>query len=215
MKKKWVVVLAVLLLCAAGGGAVWAAGSGSYKRIEVYFEKIQLGINNQYIYLSKEGIIYEGTVYVPLRELGTRLGASVNWNPELQAVEYTFSPNRWTALNIAARKGLYQYIIMENDSIMRLMTEGLRTDNPDALKEAAARFDQLVKYATDLDARDQNNDLADVVQWLTKLRSAAGLLHTGWAARNPADYFLAMDIIESNEQLLLTRLQNIIDNLGL
>jgi hypothetical protein len=212
MKRKMAAVAAALLLFLAGGGVVWA--SSNYKQIGVYFEKIQFIINNQYVPLTKEAIIYEGTVYVPLRDLGVRLGAAVRWNPEQQAVEYTFSPNKWTALNLAGRKGLYQYIIIENDSIMRSMAEALRSDNMDLLKEAAVRYDQLVKFATELEARDRQSADYEIVQLLTKIRAAAELLHTGWMARNLDDYYLAMDIFQTNERMLLERLQSIIDGMG-
>lgn len=213
MNKKMAAAMAILLIL-AGGGAVWASGSSTYKEIGAYFEKIQLGINNQYVPISREAIIYEGTVYVPMRELGIRLGAEVSWNPEIQAVEYTFTPNRWSALNLAGRQGLYQYIIMENDSIMRSMAEALRSDDLDLLQEAAERYDRLVRFATELDEHDRERDLSDIVEWLTKIRAAAELLHTGWATRNLDDYYLAMDIFQSNERLLLNRLQTIMNEMG-
>ena|GEM_PF-2412006 len=213
MNKKMAAAMAILLIL-AGGGAVWANGSSTYKEIGAYFEKIQLVINNQYVPISREAIIYEGTVYVPMRELGIRLGAEVSWNPEIQAVEYTFTPNRWSALNLAGRQGLYQYIIMENDSIMRSMAEALRGDDLDLLQEAAERYDRLVRFATELNEHDRERDLSDIVEWLTKIRAAAELLHTGWATRNLDDYDLAMDIFQSNERLLLNRLQTIMNEMG-
>jgi len=213
VNKKMAAAMAILLIL-AGGGAVWANGSSTYKEIGAYFEKIQLVINNQYVPISREAIIYEGTVYVPMRELGIRLGAEVSWNPEIQAVEYTFTPNRWSALNLAGRQGLYQYIIMENDSIMRSMAEALRGDDLDLLQEAAERYDRLVRFATELNEHDRERDLSDIVEWLTKIRAAAELLHTGWATRNLDDYDLAMDIFQSNERLLLNRLQTIMNEMG-
>lgn len=212
MNKKLVVMAAVLLLLLAGGGVVWA--SDSFKQIGVYFEKIQLNINGQYTPLTKEAIIYEGTVYVPLRELGQRLGATVSWSPEVQAVNFTFSAKNWTALNLAGRKGLYQYIMMENDSIMKSMTEALRNDDMELLKQAPVRYDQLAKFAAELEARDTENSGANIAGLLSKIRTAAELLHTGWAARKLDDYYLAMDIFQSNEQMLLERLQSIIDGMG-
>ena len=64
MKKK-LMLLTIAFGVLTFGGVAWA--NGQYRTIEVFFERIHVALNGQESELSKDSIIYDGSVYVPLR----------------------------------------------------------------------------------------------------------------------------------------------------
>lgn len=55
-----------------------ALGEGFKKTIEVDFDSINVTVNGKNV--DSTNIVYKGTTYVPLREVGEMLGKEVEWN---------------------------------------------------------------------------------------------------------------------------------------
>lgn len=86
MKKKTKIAIASII--ATGiltGSAVYAAGGGVKKTIDVLMDGINLVVDGQTIHA--ENILYNGTTYVPVRALAKSLDREVKWDPETYTVE--------------------------------------------------------------------------------------------------------------------------------
>jgi len=86
MKYKIRLVIAVAVAAAIlTMGAVYAAGGGIKKSIQVIINGINLVVDGQTI--LNDNILYNGTTYVPVRALAESLGKEVKWDPKTSTVE--------------------------------------------------------------------------------------------------------------------------------
>lgn len=72
-----VIIVAIVAFILSTG---YAIADGQFKNISVYFSKINMNVNGQPMELSRESIFYNGTIYMPLRDLSETLGAEVTWD---------------------------------------------------------------------------------------------------------------------------------------
>ncbi|MDF2960940.1 MAG: putative carbohydrate binding proteincopper amine oxidase family protein, partial [Paenibacillus sp.] len=91
MKRAYMISLIAFSVLACSSVA-WA--EGRYKTIEVFFDKINIKINGQQANLTKDSIIYDGSVYVPLKNLSELLGAEVSWDNANRSVNLDFITDR-------------------------------------------------------------------------------------------------------------------------
>jgi len=86
MKKKIKPVIAATIAAVIlTGGAVYAAGGGIEKSIQVVMNGINLVVDGQII--PDDNILYNGTTYVPIRAVAEALGKEVKWDAKTNTVE--------------------------------------------------------------------------------------------------------------------------------
>lgn len=75
MKKKvWLIVGVLMLL------GVYQVNAAFKTKIDVVFNNVNLFIDGDRHELSKPAIVYEGTTYLPIRDIGEITGKEVTWN---------------------------------------------------------------------------------------------------------------------------------------
>ncbi|HQA59089.1 MAG TPA: DUF4163 domain-containing protein [Acetivibrio sp.] len=84
-KKGKSVIAATMAVVILTGGAVYAAGGGIKKSIDVVMNGINLLVDGQTIF--GDNILYNGTTYVPVRAVAESLGKEVQWDPQTFTVE--------------------------------------------------------------------------------------------------------------------------------
>lgn len=180
------VIILSMLLCT---GAAWA--EGRYSVIEAFFEKINVKVNGQPVKLSKESIIYEGSIYVPLRGLAELLGAEVSWNDATRSVSLDFIVDQTDALYSASQTGIYQYMLLQYNQILKTMTEGYKNGQVDQVKDQVQKLSELRKIASDIGD-------ADMTTIFDKLIVSGELMRSGWSAKKFDDFYLAWTIFKTN-----------------
>lgn len=78
------IVITLLLILLMGSSV--AFGVGYSKQITAYFNNIKVKLNGNLLNFSKEPFIYEGTVYIPLRDVSENLGLEVVWDGNTNTV---------------------------------------------------------------------------------------------------------------------------------
>lgn len=171
------------------GGVTWAAGR--YERIEVYFERIYVAINGQQSQLSRDSIIYNGSVYVPLRSMGELLSAEVSWSNEDRTVHLDFLKDRKGEVYQASTQGIYQYIAIEHNRLLSEMIRYFKADDMSSMKNVIQEYVHLESVATNL--QDENMALT-----FEKMSAAIELVRSGWETKKVDDYALAWTIFYNN-----------------
>lgn len=196
MKKKIAIGLTAGLLLF--GGIAYAGGA--YKTIEVFFERINVALNGQESALSKDSIFYNGSVYVPLRSLGEMLGAEVSWEDSNRTVHLDFLKDLKDDMYQASTQGLYQYMAMENNRLMKEMVTAFQTDDVSVMQSVISDYDHLIRLAGQLGDTDTQTSLE-------KMKAALELLRGGWESKNVDDYALAWTIYYTNADKLIQSLK--------
>jgi hypothetical protein len=197
MKYKLLVMLVALGLL-FGSGIVWA--EGKYKTIEVFMDRINFSVNGQELPMNKDSIMYNGSIYIPLRDLSDSLGAQVSWNEANRSVALDFVNDLSGSMFQASQKGLYQYITIENNKIMTRMIDHFNANRMDLMKDEIARYDSLHSIAVDLNDKE-------MILIFEKLKISAELIRTGWLSKKLDDYYLAWTIFSTNAGNLNTLLK--------
>jgi hypothetical protein len=199
MKKKWIVILLVAALLLTSGIAI---ADGQYKKIEVYFSKINLNVNGQPLELSRESILYNGTIYMPLRNLTESLGAEVTWDDVNRSVNLDFIIDDASQLVFSSAKiGIYQYITIQNNDILNAMIDHFKKEDMNGMKDVLARYEQLRQVAVDL----QDEEMALVIE---KMQASGELMRSGYQSKSLNDYYLAWTIFNTNAGNLVELLRN-------
>lgn len=199
LKKKIIAASLACILLTSGGIAMAAGG---YKKIEVYFERIHLKINDQPLELNRDSIIYNGTIYLPLRNLTESLGAEVSWNDRDRSVNLDFMQDEKSQILFnTAKQGLYQYISIQHNDILNEMLNHFKADDMEAVKGDLARYEKLKEIAEGL----QDQELAAVFE---KLMSSGELFRSGYSSKNLDDYYLAWTIFQTNAGNLISVLKS-------
>ncbi|TBL80228.1 stalk domain-containing protein [Paenibacillus thalictri] len=192
MKKK-------LLIAFVGLSMLWlsnfAWAESKLSQIDVMFGRINVAINGQQADLNKDSIVYNGSIYVPLRSLSEMLGAEVSWNDKTQTVNLDFLNDKRDLLFSATQKGLYQYVALQNNQIMSDMITFFKTDDMNGIKQSVDRYERLRVLA------DNMND-NEMAQLFDKLKSATELIRSGWETKSMDDYYIAWNIFSSNADKL-------------
>lgn len=174
-------------------GSAWA--EDQFRNVEVFFQKINVTINGQQTTLMKDSILYEGSVYVPLRSLSEMLGAQVGWDSENKNVALDFIHDNRNELFTASQKKMYQYVAIRNNQITRDLIPMFKSTDFDDLHSIVERYGEISKVAKDID----DNAMSQTIE---KMRAAIILLQTGWEKKNTDDYMLAWTIYSKNAELL-------------
>lgn len=198
MKKK--LLLSALTLTALWlGNVAWAEARLS--KIDVLFDRINIAINGQSAQLSKDSIIYNGSIYVPLRNLSEMLGAEVSWNNDTRSVNLDFINDKSGLLFSASQKGMYQYIAIQNNQIVSDMIRMFQNNDIDGLKQIVTRYDELKHIADGL--KDSNMALV-----FDKLKASVELIRSGWESKHMDDYYIAWNIYSTNSEQLNAMLKS-------
>ncbi|MCG8539258.1 MAG: copper amine oxidase N-terminal domain-containing protein [Clostridia bacterium] len=86
--RKTIIILVLILLM----GFSLSFGVGYSREITAWFYGIQVKLDGDNLQLSKEPFIYDGSVYIPLREVSHNLGIDVKWDGNNKTV-YLFKDN--------------------------------------------------------------------------------------------------------------------------
>ncbi|HEY0827402.1 MAG TPA: stalk domain-containing protein [Bacilli bacterium] len=204
MNKKWIATAVITLLLLISSGVVWA--EGRYKTIEVFFERVQIIINGQYVALSKDSLFYNGTIYIPLKNLGELMGANVLWESSTRSVNLDFSTDNADLIYKTSQIGLYNYISIQNNQIMNHMITYFKKDDMTNMKNVVRSYEKLGLMAEGM----QDSELADI---LNKLRASTELLRSAWASKNlNEDYTLSwvmyINSAKSLNNLIKERIKN-------
>jgi uncharacterized protein YukE len=192
MKKK-LMLLTIAFGVLTFGGVAWA--NGQYRTIEVFFERIHVALNGQESELSKDSIIYDGSVYVPLRSVGEMLDAEVSWDNENRTVHLDFLKDRKGDVYQASTRGIYQYIALEHNRLLGKMIQYFKTDDMDGMKGVIGEYEHLEEVAESL----QDEKMSAT---LDKMQAAIEMVRSGWADKNVRDYSLAWTIFYTNADVL-------------
>jgi hypothetical protein len=198
MKKTWMAVIVITLMI-VGSSVAWA--EGRYRTIEVFFDSIHFSINGQELPVRDDSLIYNGSVYVPIRALTEMMGAKVGWNDQSRTVMLNFiaDVNAAGELEAASRKGIYQYIAFENNQIMSSMIEHFKTNDMEGMKEDIEKYSDLRNYALAL----KDNELFTI---LDKLATSGEIVRSGLSSKSIDDFSLAWSIFNANEKNLISLL---------
>ncbi len=90
--KKVIIIVLVLVTLVFSSVVIGASYS---KQITAWFYDIDIVLNGQKMLLSKQPFIYEGTTYVPLRDIGENLNCTVIWDDDTKTA-YMFSNDERT-----------------------------------------------------------------------------------------------------------------------
>ncbi|CAG7648255.1 stalk domain-containing protein [Paenibacillus allorhizosphaerae] len=197
MKRKYIISLSILSMLAVSGMA-WA--EGRYQTIEVYFDRIQIKMNGQSAPLSKDSIIYNGSVYVPIKNLSELLGATVSWDDATRSVNMDFFVDKSNELFASSQQGVYQYITFEYNQTMSDLLEQIKSNNTDGMKKTIERFSRLNSIAKDM----KDEELSSAFE---KLMAATEMLRSGWQSKNLDEYYLAWSIFKTNASRINDLLQ--------
>ncbi|KRE59513.1 stalk domain-containing protein [Paenibacillus sp. Soil750] len=174
-------------------GSVWA--EDQFRNVEVFFQRINVTINGQPTTLTKDSILYEGSVYIPLRSLSEMLGAQVGWDGDNKNVALDFIHDNRNELFTASQKKMYQYVAIRNNQITKDLIPMFKNTVFNDLRSIVDRYAEISKIAKDID------DLT-MSQTIDKMKAAIILLQTGWEKKNTDDYMLAWTIYSKNAELL-------------
>lgn len=83
MKKKTILLVLLFLLTLS---VTFSFADSYFREIEVYFDNIQIVIENKLLDLEEQPFIYQGRVYVPLRFVSNKLGYTVGWDGKTKTV---------------------------------------------------------------------------------------------------------------------------------
>jgi hypothetical protein len=191
MKKKIMLSVAASLLMFGGV----ALASGKYQKIEVMFERIHVALNGQVSEISKDSILYDGTLYVPLRSMGEMLDAEVSWDNENRTVHLDFLKDRKGDAYQASTQSIYQYISIEHNRLLGSMIRYFKEDNMEAMKGIIGEYGHLQEVAANLG----DEEMAVTFE---KMSAAIELVRSGWAEKNVNDYSLAWTIFYTNADKL-------------
>ncbi|SDN82793.1 Copper amine oxidase N-terminal domain-containing protein [Paenibacillus sp. yr247] len=130
-------------------GSAWA--EDQFRNVEVFFQRVNIAINGQQANLSKDSILYEGSVYVPLRSLSEMLGAQVGWDNETGTVHLDFIKDNKNTLFTASQKGIYQYVAIQNNQITKDLIPMFKNTEFDNMKYIVERYAALSKIVKNID----------------------------------------------------------------
>jgi hypothetical protein len=187
-----------------GSSVAWA--EGRYRTIEVFFDAIHFAINGQELPVRDDSLIYNGSVYVPIRALTEMMGAKVGWNNTSRTVllDFIADGSLGKELEETSKKSIYQYIAFENNTIMKSMIEHFQNSDMEAMKTDIENYSNLRNYAVAI----QDDALFNI---LDKLASSGEIVRSGISAKSIDDFSLAWSIFNKNQKNLIDLLNDKLD----
>jgi hypothetical protein len=188
--------------------AMWISNVGwaesRLAQIDVLFDRIQIAINGQQTEMSRDSIVYNGSIYVPLRNLSELLGAEVSWDAATETVNLDFIPDSGSKLLVnASLTGMYQYIAVQNNQIIKDMIGYFKAKDSQGVGTAVERYGVLKKIADDM--QDKN-----MSQLFDKLRASSELIRGGMESDSLDEYYIALTMYNSYAEALNTYLKTTI-----
>lgn len=197
-RKTWIIPLIVAASFAVSGLA-WA--EGRYRTIEAFFDSIEFRMNGQAAIVHKESLIYQGSIYVPLRTVSELLGAKPFWDAATRSVSLEFIGDDADALLRAANNGVYQYVSLEHNRIVSSLTNHLRDGDAAGIRSDIDAWSRLRDIASEIG----DKAMADT---FNKLMAAAEVLRGGWSTKNFENYMVAWELLRGSYEELRGQLQS-------
>lgn len=174
--RKIIIALALILLM----GCSVSFGVGYSKQITAWFYNIQIKINGNAIKLSKQPFIYDGAVYVPLRDISNGLGMEASWDDNTKTVKLTSNGSFYNPSNYN-----YPYVIVNKNDSENIedtlnrdydeYTEGnddlefkYNIDEKSRYIEVEMKGQNFEKYSSDWKKRDED-DFEDFIEDIAEL----------------------------------------------
>lgn len=149
MKKFLSGVLVGALLTISG-----TALAANAEKIEAYFRPdFQVSVNGQVQELKNAPVTVNGSMYLPLRELGNVLGYDVNWNDQTKTAELTERSNE-TQKTIAGDANM-EFEMIENYFTHELVNgPAIKVGNEIFISAATAsvKYDVMIRYELETDS---------------------------------------------------------------
>lgn len=199
MKRKVILSALALLLVVSGA----SLAKGQFAKIEVFFDKVGLYINGTPSSQTIDAMIYQGTLYVPLRAVGETMGGRVVWDSAERNVGIDFVTSLGDYVVQASNDALYQYIAIEKNHIMNNLIEQLKTRNFEQMKTELERLQKLEDLASDIEDEEMK-------VLFNKLVFAGEVIRSGLMSNKGKDIKLANDLFLQAEKDLNVYLNNIL-----
>lgn len=203
MKVKVVSLIVAGLLLTTG--VAW--GQGRYLDIQAYFDKIHVNINGQQIAMPKDSIVFEGSVYVPVRNLMEGLGADVAWDNDNRTIHLDFlkdNTEQVDSMYNASQKKLYQYIVIQHQLKLTELTTAIQEEDFDKMKQIVLDYEELRDLVRGMEDWD-------TMRYLEKMKTATDLIRTGLESKQVDDYYLAWTLFKVNVQSLDDHLETLLE----
>lgn len=186
--KKIIITLLLILLM----GCSVSFGVGFSKQITAWFYGIQVKINGSYIKLAHEPFIYDGCIYVPIRDVSNSLGLDIAWDDSTKTVNLTSNGTSYNAPNYNYNNPTYNnqnynypYVVVNKKSTSDIENELNRdydeyTEGRDDLnfeydlsKESSyikvkMEGQNFKKYSTEWEKRDED-DFEEFVEGIAEM----------------------------------------------
>jgi len=204
-RKKLIIGIAGAMLLLFGGSAL---AEGKYKTITVYFERIVYEMNGSVLGESSDTLLYNGTIYMPVKELAEMLGAETAWNAGRSTLSLDFlHEGNQAELSDTIRKGIYQYAVLENNAILKALVDSFKQDDMTKAKTAIQRYETLRTNMLGIPDRD-------AAAYAAKSKAAAELMRSGWSSKKLDNYSIAWTIFNDNQAKLNNHLKTKIQALS-
>lgn len=195
MKRKIWISAAVLALLLSGS----VLAQGQYKTIEVFFETFSLKINGQASSKPVEGLVYNGTIYLPVRSVGETMNAQVTWSNDDRSINIDFVRSDGDPVIQAADNSAYQYIAVEKNQIMERLIDSIRKSDDQGMKSQLSSLQQLEEMAGNMgDSR--------LKELFNRMVFSGEVIRSGLAKKNAKDYKLAARLFADAESAVTSHL---------
>lgn len=151
-------------------------------------------------------MIYQGSIYVPLRKISELLGAEVTWDGQNRTVNIdTMSVDVLHDLRNAHSSAVYQYLSLERNLVLKDMEKSLKKVDLKGLERAVSEFERLADVA----GKIKNTELEG---HFVKMATAAELIRSGLASDNFDEYYLAWTLFESSATQANAIIQRVLED---
>jgi uncharacterized secreted protein with C-terminal beta-propeller domain len=198
MKRKiiFITIISTLLLTGI------SVAKGHYSTIKVFMDQIQLRINGQLSSSPVDAMIYNGTVYLPIRTIGERMDGKVTWDGVSRTVDLDFVNPQSDSLIAAANVTIYQYIATEKNQIMTQLTSNIKNKKYQEMKEQIESLRDLEDLAVNLEDHV-------MMELLNKMTFSAEIIRSGLETKQLGlDYKLGTELFIESEKKLTTHIKN-------
>lgn len=197
-------ILTLLATFLVGG---YAAATGQYKTIKVYMEKVSLRLNGQTSATPIDVLSYNGTIYIPIRNVGQQLGGEVTWDHINRSVYIDFAKAKATGPIAAASMALYQYMLIEKNQVMEQFVELIQKKN---YKDMTAQIERL----TELDNLARSIGEFDLADLAAQMAFSAEVIRSGLETKKGTDYEIAVKLFLQTEADYTSYLGGLLGNVS-
>lgn len=197
MKRK-IVILTLLASFLAGG---YAAAAGKYKTIRVFVDQIAIKLNGGIYDSRTEALVYNGTVYLPIRDIGEELGGTVEWNSADRSVSINFERQLAEQFATQSRFSLYRYMMIEKNQVMLNMIKQVDKSDFKGMEKEILRLQALEKLA---------KGVGDTVleKILSQMAFSAEVIRSGTQSKKGDDFDFAVGVFTQKESEFNSHVSN-------